>query len=134
MIDQIGIALTGVTAIFLTQSKTEKLRRYACLFGLAGQPFWIYSALAAHQWGVLALTVLYTLAWWKGVWTHWIKPRVAADWSHPLSVRAYVMSEPHLSGWRVILGFAHRDDADAAHAYVANVGRRSPNTSSENAP
>lgn len=36
MIDQIGITLTGVTAIFLTQSKHEWLRRYACLFGLDG--------------------------------------------------------------------------------------------------
>jgi hypothetical protein len=79
MIDQIGIALTGVTAIFLTQSKHEWLRRYACLFGIAGQPFWIYSALHAEQWGVLALTALYTLAWAKGVWAHWLKPmRVAA--------------------------------------------------------
>ena len=74
MIDQVGIALTGVTAIFLAQSKHEKARRYACFFGLAGQPFWIYSALTAEQWGVLALTMLYTLAWWKGVWSYWIKP------------------------------------------------------------
>jgi hypothetical protein len=77
MIDQIGIALTGVTAIFLTQSKHERLRRYACLFGMAGQPFWIWSAVKAGQWGVLALTVLYTVAWAKGVWIHWLKPRVA---------------------------------------------------------
>lgn len=79
MIDQIGIALTGVTAIFLSQSKSDKARRYACLFGLAGQPFWIYSAINAEQWGVLALTVLYTLAWWKGVWTHWLRPAPATS-------------------------------------------------------
>lgn len=74
MIDQIGIACTGVVAIFLTQSKHEWMRRYACLFGIAGQPFWIYSAVHAEQWGVLTLTALYTLAWARGVWTHWIKP------------------------------------------------------------
>jgi hypothetical protein len=77
MIDQVGIALTGVTAIFLSQSKQEWLRRYACLFGMAGQPFWIYAAVKAEQWGILALTVLYTLAWAKGVWTHWLKPAEA---------------------------------------------------------
>lgn len=75
MIDQIGIALTGVTAIALSQS-APRLQRYACLFGLAGQPFWIYSAWTAGQWGILALTALYTLAWAKGLWTHWIKPAI----------------------------------------------------------
>lgn len=72
MIDQIGIALTGVTAVFLTQSKHDRLRRYACLFGIAGQPFWVYSAWTAGQWGILALTLLYTFAWAKGVWNHWL--------------------------------------------------------------
>jgi hypothetical protein len=72
MIDQVGIAFTGVTAIFLTQSKQERLRRYACLFGIAGQPFWFWSAITAEQWGVTVLCCLYTLAWAKGVWQHWI--------------------------------------------------------------
>jgi hypothetical protein len=71
---QVGIACTGVVAIYLTQSKREDLRRCACLFGMAGQPFWIYSAIAAHQWGVLALTSLYALAWAQGVWAFWIQP------------------------------------------------------------
>lgn len=74
MIDQLGIALTGVTAIFLTQSKREWLRRYACLFGIAGQPFWFWSAITAKQWGITALCCLYTFAWAKGVWQHWLKP------------------------------------------------------------
>ena len=77
MIDQIGIALTGVTAIFLSQSKHEDLRRFACVFGLAGPPFWIYSAWTAEQWGILALTALYTSAWAKGFWMHWIRPKLA---------------------------------------------------------
>jgi hypothetical protein len=75
VIDQIGIALTGVTAILLSQSKHERLRRYACLFGIAGQPFWIWSAIKAAQWGVLVLTALYTIAWAKGVWTYWLRPQ-----------------------------------------------------------
>lgn len=44
MIDQIAIALTGVVAIFLTQSSNPEHRRYACLFGMASQPFWFYAA------------------------------------------------------------------------------------------
>lgn len=71
MIDQIGIAMTGVTAIFLSQCKDERLRRYACLFGMVGQPFWFYAAISAEQWGIVALNCLYTLAWAKGVKAHW---------------------------------------------------------------
>jgi hypothetical protein len=72
MIAQFGIALTGTVAIFLTQSKSAEARRYACLFGIAGQPFWIYETWFATQWGMFALTFLYTLAWLKGIYTHWI--------------------------------------------------------------
>jgi len=74
VIDQIGIALTGVTAVFLTQSKDESLRRYACLFGIAGQPFWFYASITAGQWGITVINVMYALAWMKGVWHHWIQP------------------------------------------------------------
>lgn len=77
-IAQLGIACTGVTAIFLTQCKSAELQRFACLFGIAGQPFWIWSALAAEQWGILALTTLYAFAWAKGCWTHWLRPRLSA--------------------------------------------------------
>jgi hypothetical protein len=72
MIGQVAIALTGTVAIFLTQSKNAEARRYACLFGIAGQPFWIYETWTAGQWGIFVLTFLYTLAWVKGIYTHWI--------------------------------------------------------------
>lgn len=36
--EQIAIALTGVVAIWLSQDKRERWRKYACLFGLVGQP------------------------------------------------------------------------------------------------
>jgi hypothetical protein len=75
---QLGIALTGATAIFLTQSKSREFQRFACLFGLAGQPFWIWSAIEAEQWGILALTSLYAFAWAKGVWVYWLKPQAVA--------------------------------------------------------
>lgn len=77
-IAQLGIACTGVTAIFLTQTKSANLQRFACIFGIAGQPFWIWSAIEAQQWGILALTTLYAFAWAKGCWTHWLRPRLSA--------------------------------------------------------
>ncbi|MFT0547445.1 hypothetical protein ACMHYO_14080 [Allopusillimonas ginsengisoli] len=72
MIGQIGIALFGVTAIWLSQSKQETHRKYACLFGLAGQPFWFWAAWSAEQWGIFALCILYTASWAKGLKSHWI--------------------------------------------------------------
>ncbi len=71
--EQLAIALCGVTSIFLTQSRSERLRRWACIFGLAGQPFWFLAALTAEQWGILALTFLYAAAWARGFYNHWIK-------------------------------------------------------------
>jgi hypothetical protein len=111
MIDQIGIALTGVTAIFLTQSKSPKLQRYACLFGMAGQPFWIWSAWHAGQWGVLALTALYTAAWAKGVWTHWVRPKTAV----PNPVAAFAYTENHRGRGKLVIGFDSIDELHRAH-------------------
>jgi len=72
MIEQIGIAATGVTAIFLSQDKREGWRKWACIFGLIGQPFWFYSSFVAGQWGIFGLCFLYTLAWARGFKAHWM--------------------------------------------------------------
>ncbi len=60
MIEQIGIMCTGVVAVWLSQDSREGWRCYACLFGMAGQPFWIMAAYGAEQWGILTMTMLYT--------------------------------------------------------------------------
>lgn len=71
MIAQLAIALFGVTAVFLSQSESPVFRRYACLFGLAGQPFWFYTTYSTEQWGMFTLCFLYTWAWAKGAVIHW---------------------------------------------------------------
>jgi hypothetical protein len=73
MLIQIGIAFTGVIAIWLTQQRRENWKKYACLFGMAGQPLWFYSAYTAEQWGILALTIFYTYSWWLGINNNWRK-------------------------------------------------------------
>ena len=70
---QIAIAFTGVIAIWLTQQSKNALKRYACLFGLAGQPFWFYSAYNAEQWGILVLCFFYTYSWFVGFYNNWVK-------------------------------------------------------------
>ncbi|MCK4814714.1 hypothetical protein KA005_03005 [bacterium] len=70
--DQVFIALTGAVAIWLTQQKREGWKKYACLFGIAGQPFWFYSAYMTEQWGILALTFVYTYSWFVGLRSNWL--------------------------------------------------------------
>lgn len=79
--EQIGIAFTGLVAIWLTQHHDYNFRRFACLFGLVGQPFWFYSAYMAQQWGIFLLCIFYTIAWARGIRTYWLKPAPVA--SHP---------------------------------------------------
>src|SRR5262245_29182664 len=73
-LDQIGIALCGVVAVWLTQDKREGWRRWACIFGMLGQPFWFYAAWSAEQWGIFALCMLYAYAWARGLWANWLSP------------------------------------------------------------
>ena len=63
VLDQVGILVTGVIAVWLTQDKRESWRRWAPIFGLLAQPFWFYAAWKAEQWGIFAITTLYTYAW-----------------------------------------------------------------------
>ena len=70
--NQLFIAIFGVTAVFLSQSERFTYRRWACVFGLLGQPFWFWAAYQADQWGIFVLCCLYTLSWARGVWVYWL--------------------------------------------------------------
>ena len=72
MLIQLMIAATGITAIFLTQAESTQWQRYACLFGLAGQPFWIVETYQNEQWGIFIVSLFYTLAWLKGFKRYWL--------------------------------------------------------------
>lgn len=73
IITQIGIALCGVTAVYLSQDERPSWRRWACIFGLLGQPAWLCETISAGQWGIAALSLVYGWAWWRGFRTHWLK-------------------------------------------------------------
>lgn len=69
---QVWIALTGLTAVWLTQQTWRpEWARYACFFGLAGQPAWFIATYTAQQWGILTLAIFYTYAWYLGLKRHW---------------------------------------------------------------
>lgn len=64
-ISQVGIACTGVIAIYLSASQEVRHRMYAGLLGLAGQPFWVMTTFTNKQFGILALSVIYAYMWYR---------------------------------------------------------------------
>ena len=47
-------------------------KKYACIFGLIGQPFWLYTTYNSEQWGMFILSLFYTYAWWLGIKNNWL--------------------------------------------------------------
>jgi hypothetical protein len=70
---QCAIAVLGPLGIWMSQTKSERSRKWAVIVGLAGQPLWLYTAVYAHQWGNLVACSFYTVSWARGVYTYWIK-------------------------------------------------------------
>lgn len=70
------IAIFGVAAIWLTQQKREAWKRYACLFGLIGQPFFLYATFVAEQWGMFVLAIVCTYSWGEGLWNNWLTDKM----------------------------------------------------------
>lgn len=68
---QLGICVPSVIAIWLAMGRAPK---WAPIFGLASEPFWLWTAIEHSQWGIIALCVLYTASWARGIKTHWMKP------------------------------------------------------------
>lgn len=72
MIEQIMIPLLSLTSVYLSQDRRAKVRRYACIAGLASQPFWFISSYKASQWGIFAASVLFTALWLRGFYNNWL--------------------------------------------------------------
>jgi len=104
-LEQIGIAFSGLCAVWLTQDKRESRRRWACICGMLGQPFWLYASWKGGQWGIFALCPLYAYAWARGVWTHWLSPYVEAR-RRPAQAEAMRLKPPNIG---VSPAFSHPD-------------------------
>lgn len=74
MIEQIVIVVCGVLSVFLSQARSVRSRRWACVFGLVAQPFWMVATWQAAQWGIFALSFVYAAGWLRGFWNHWVRP------------------------------------------------------------
>lgn len=74
MFEQAIIAITGALSIWLTQDPRLSWQRWAPIAGLVGQPFWLVATWASAQWGMFALTLVFTAAWLRGLNRHWLEP------------------------------------------------------------
>lgn len=72
MMLQAGIAVFGLAAILLVYASNPRWARWAPIFGLLSQPFWIASAWHAEQWAIIGLAVFYVYGWCKGIKKHWL--------------------------------------------------------------
>lgn len=77
MIEQTVIAVCGTASVWLSQDHRLERQRWACLVGLAAQPFWAYATWNAAQWGIFALSFVYAASWCRGIWNFWLRPRFA---------------------------------------------------------
>lgn len=70
-ITQTGILVFGPVAIFLVSCRKESLRKWGYVAGFASQPFWIWTAVEHRQWGILVLSLVYTVSWAHGIYNFW---------------------------------------------------------------
>lgn len=70
--NQLLIALFGLTSIWLAMGNNPTGRRWAPVIGLAGQPFWFAFAIDAGAWGLLALVAAYSVVYLRGIYIQWV--------------------------------------------------------------
>lgn len=71
MLTQFFLAVFGLSAIWMATGRSARLRRWAPVMGLCGQPFWFWFAWDARAWGLFLLCVAYTLVYARGAWVQW---------------------------------------------------------------
>lgn len=71
--NQFLLAVFGLIALCFAMSDIPKLRKWAPVVGLAGQPFWFVATIPTQQWGMVALSVAYSLVYINGVRLQWWK-------------------------------------------------------------
>lgn len=75
MNEQIPLTVFSLMAVFCVTSRDEYARKWGPVFGLCSQPFWIIATASAGQWGMLFLSLVYTVMWVRGIWNAWREPK-----------------------------------------------------------
>ena len=71
MIVQLALAFFGLLALSFAMGHNPQLRRWAPVVGLLGQPFWIAFAVSTSAWGLVVVSIAYTLVYARGAWVQW---------------------------------------------------------------
>ena len=69
---QVVITITGAIAIWAVNNPNPRISRYGCIFGLIGEPFWLYTSWTTGAWGIFILACIYTGCWAMGCYHNWI--------------------------------------------------------------
>ncbi len=73
IIAQVAVFLFGAGAVLLIGAFKSK---WGFALGLAAQPAWFYIAVTARQWGILAVSAVYTANWAIGFYNWFAKSPV----------------------------------------------------------
>ena len=65
------IALFGLTSLIFAMGNNRRLRKWAPVVGLAGQPFWAVFAVESGGWGLVLLVLAYTLVYLNAIRLQW---------------------------------------------------------------
>lgn len=71
------ICVFGILAMWLVTSRSPRFRMYGCVAGLVAQPAWLYTTYSHEQWGIFAMSFLYTASWLRGLANNWRDQRNA---------------------------------------------------------
>jgi hypothetical protein len=69
--NQLFIAVFGLTSIWFAMGHNATLRKWAPIIGLCGQPFWAWFAYQSNAWGLAVLVSAYTLVYMRGAILQW---------------------------------------------------------------
>tara|TARA_R110002126_G_scaffold170079_1_gene319000 strand:+ start:345 stop:617 length:273 start_codon:yes stop_codon:yes gene_type:complete len=60
---QAAVTCTGFFSLYLLASQDARVRMYAGIVGMIGEPFWLTTAIINEQWGILPLVIIYGVNW-----------------------------------------------------------------------
>lgn len=77
---QAVITCTGFLSLYLMASQEAKVRMYAGLVGLFGEPFWFFTAYINEQYGILVLVLIYGVNWIRLTYSNYRVAYASDDW------------------------------------------------------
>lgn len=68
---QIGVSMFGCAAFLLVTREGRRCQIYGVACGLASNPCWWWTIVAAEQWMIIPVHLAYTYGWLSKAWRLW---------------------------------------------------------------